>query len=399
MTENSSQENISPQVLIVGAGLGGLMLGAILETANINYHILERAAEVRPLGSAIAVTGNVLPVYEQLGIIEDLKKVSLPLTQFDFYNNKNKQTGTFKVHSHKKLCGYDCYILARPKLYDLIRSRVPAHKISMGKKVVRTEEENDKVTVYCSDDTTYEYSILVGADGAYSTVRQSMYKDLEELGKLPSSDKEDFSVGFVTMVGVANPPNPEKYPELSDKKRTHFRLLLGNDKGSSSAITVSNNQICWAIQTQLSSTKKKEQQFKNSEWVAESIDAMMKDFEDYSCPMGGTMKEMFDATSKELVSKVFLEEKIFQTWHHGRSVLIGDACHKLLPGGGQGAVMAMKDAVVLANCIYKMKDSSSSSVKSAFESYYEQRFPEADVQFRSSTLMSKVMGGQVCIPF
>ncbi|KAF8982511.1 hypothetical protein BGZ46_001123 [Entomortierella lignicola] len=354
MTENSSQENIPPQVLIVGAGLGGLMLGAILETANINYHILERAAEVRPLGN----------------------------------------------------CGYDCYILARPKLYDLIRCRVPAHKISMGKKVVRTKEENDKVTVYCSDDTTYECSILVGADGAYSTVRQSMYKDLEELGKIPSSDKEDFSVGFVTMVGVANPPNPEKYPELSDKRRTHFRLLLGNDKGSvstksigSSAITVSNNQICWAIQTQLSSTKKKDQQFRNSEWVAESIDAMMKDFEDYSCPMGGAMKEMFDATPKELVSKVFLEEKIFQTWHHGRSVLIGDACHKLLPGGGQGAVMAMKDAVVLANCIYKMKDSSSSSVKSAFESYYEQRFPEADVQFRSSTLMSKVMGGQVCIPF
>ncbi|KAF9992063.1 hypothetical protein BGZ80_008736, partial [Entomortierella chlamydospora] len=75
----------------------------------------------------------------------------------------------------------------------------------------------------------------------------------------------------------------------------------------------------------------------------------MKEYENFPCPYGGTMKDLFDTTPKHLISKIFLEEKVFQTWYHGRSVLIGDACHKLLPGGGEGAVMAMKDAVVLAN--------------------------------------------------
>lgn len=40
----------TPHVLIVGAGLGGLLLGALLEKCNIPYDILERASSVKPLG-------------------------------------------------------------------------------------------------------------------------------------------------------------------------------------------------------------------------------------------------------------------------------------------------------------------------------------------------------------
>lgn len=41
-----------PKVLIVGAGLGGLTLGAILEKSDIPYEIFERAAKVKPLGNS-----------------------------------------------------------------------------------------------------------------------------------------------------------------------------------------------------------------------------------------------------------------------------------------------------------------------------------------------------------
>jgi 2-polyprenyl-6-methoxyphenol hydroxylase-like FAD-dependent oxidoreductase len=40
----------APAVLIVGGGLGGLLLGILLETIKIPYHIFERATEVRPPG-------------------------------------------------------------------------------------------------------------------------------------------------------------------------------------------------------------------------------------------------------------------------------------------------------------------------------------------------------------
>jgi len=51
---------------------------------------------------------------------------------------------------------------------------------------------------------------------------------------------------------------------------------------------------------------------------------MIKEYQDRPCPWGGTMGEIIEATPKNLISKVFLEEKFFKTWYHGRTVLIGD---------------------------------------------------------------------------
>ncbi|KAG0005985.1 hypothetical protein BGZ79_010633, partial [Entomortierella chlamydospora] len=382
-----------PTVLIVGAGLGGLMLGAILESANISYHILERATELRSLGSAIAMFGNILPAFEQLGIYEELKAVSLPHISSDFYDAKLNDLGSMSTKDHKIVCGYDILVTARPKLYDILRRKVPTHKISMRKKVLRAKEQDSKVTVYCSDNTIYECSILVGADGAYSAVRQSMYKELEKEGNLPLDDKEAFSIGYITMVGVSNPPSPEKYPQLIDNSRSYFRTVLGENSDSCYVVTAPDNQICWGIQIQIPENKAKEQHFRNSEWGPESVDATLEEFQDFPCAFGGTMKDIFDATSKNLISKVFLEEKVFQTWYHGRAVLIGDACHKLLPGAGQGAAMAMKDAVVLANCIHNMRDMSDKSIKTAFASYYRQRYLEADNLTKNSAIFTKIMFG------
>jgi len=44
-------EDSKPTVLIVGAGIGGLLLGALLERASIRYSIFERAVSVKPLGN------------------------------------------------------------------------------------------------------------------------------------------------------------------------------------------------------------------------------------------------------------------------------------------------------------------------------------------------------------
>ncbi|KAF9355356.1 hypothetical protein BGX26_006672 [Mortierella sp. AD094] len=395
-----------PTVLIIGAGLGGLMLGAILESANISYHILERATEFQPRGSAMALSANILPVFEQLGIYEELKSVSLPVIEVDMFDTKLNYLSDISGPYHKILTGYDQSMLPRPKLYDLLLRKVPACNISMGKKILRTKEHGNRVTVYCSDGTEYECSVLVGADGAYSAVRQSMYHKLEEEGNLPLSDKEAFSIGYINMVGVSSPLNPEKYPQLSETNRTHFHVVVGDNNDTCYFATVPDNQICWGIQVQLPETKAKEQQFRNSEWGPESVDDMLKEYEDFPCPFGGTMKDILDATPKHLICKVFLEEKVFQTWYHGRTVLIGDACHKvrfhedefavdvsLLPGAAEGAVMAMKDAVVLANCLYNMRDKSDNSIKTAFANYYRQRYREAEDMAKSSAFVTRIMCG------
>lgn len=42
--------NDKPTVIIVGAGLGGLMMGALFEKSGVPYTIFERAVAVKPLG-------------------------------------------------------------------------------------------------------------------------------------------------------------------------------------------------------------------------------------------------------------------------------------------------------------------------------------------------------------
>jgi hypothetical protein len=41
-------------------------------------------------------------------------------------------------------------------------------------------------------------------------------------------------------------------------------------------------------------------------------------------PFGLTVGELIDVTPKETISKVMLEEKMFDTWYHSRTVLLGD---------------------------------------------------------------------------
>jgi len=79
-----------------------------------------------------------------------------------------------------------------------------------------------------------------------------------------------------------------------------------------------------------SEAEAKKERFANAEWGPEASTAeMLKEFLDRPCPFGGKMRDIVDATPPELISKVYHEHKLYETWYHGRTVLLGDACHKV----------------------------------------------------------------------
>ncbi|KAF9114063.1 hypothetical protein BGX27_000194 [Mortierella sp. AM989] len=368
--------------MIVGAGFGGLLLAVLLEQINIPYHIFERAKELRPLGSVMTMGANMLPVFEQLGLLEEVMKISNINKTVKLYNPDMSEMATQDMSFLKESLGYYSILFPRPKLYEILLSRVPANRISLNKKALSTKEEDGKVTISFSDNTTYEGDIVIGADGAHSGVRQSLYKRLDSEGLLPQTDLEAFSIGYIFMVGVSDITNPEKYPKLDDPF-VQFPIVIGGDYKIWNAVITPGNQICWTLGQQLSQEEAKDQHFRNSEWGPESNESMIKEFQDKLCPLGGKMGDLIADTPKDRISKVFLEEKVFQTWYHGRTALLGD-----------GAVSALQDSVVLANCLYEMKDASSESITSAFEKYYEQRYRHAQARFDRSHMLSKVLLGQ-----
>jgi len=94
---------------------------------------------------------------------------------------------------------------------------------------------------------------------------------------------------------------------------------------------VPGNRYCWHVTQYLDEASSKENDtFRSSEWGAESAVSMCKEVRDFPIPGGAQMGELrtmgvlIDKTPKHLISKVMLEEKVFRTWYHKRTVLLGD---------------------------------------------------------------------------
>lgn len=87
--------------------------------------------------------------------------------------------------------------------------------------------------------------------------------------------------------------------------------------------------MCWGSILFLDEESSKEDKsFSNSDWGQEAAMAMCEEVRDFSIIGGGnkklTLKDLVDLTPSGQFSKVMLEEKVFETWYSGRTVLVGD---------------------------------------------------------------------------
>ncbi|KFH72185.1 hypothetical protein MVEG_02476 [Podila verticillata NRRL 6337] len=384
----------SPFVLISGAGLGGLTMALLLEQAKINYAVFERAVKVKPLGACIALSPNILPIFQQLGLLDELLSICMPGKDLDIYRENMTRIGGVEGQYYKDITGYDTVFFWRPDLYDWLLSKIPASKIHMSKKILAVQQSDEGVKIRCSDNTGYTGDILIGADGAYSGVRQSLYKQLDQQGILPEEDRKEMPMTYVCMVGTTKSLDPEKYPELKDP-HSHFSTVLGKSKPHSwTTVTLRDKKISWGVMLQLSQEASADMMFRNSEWGPEANRSMLDEVYNFPIKNGGVLGDLIDATDKDLISKVYIEEKLFQTWNHGRIALMGDAVHKMQPSAGQGAVSAMQDAVVLASCLYDVEEATQNNIEAALADYRAQRIGHVTVQVNMSKMMGKAMFGQ-----
>ncbi|KAF9124290.1 hypothetical protein BGX30_001020 [Mortierella sp. GBA39] len=365
------------RVIIVGAGIGGLMLGILLQRMGVTYQIFERASKVKPLGALMSINSNILPVFEQLGLLERVEAISLLIYYTTLFNGKLEKIAEVNTKDHRDRAGYDFLVFSRPELYDILLGEIPSGRISFNKRVLSMTKTINGTEINCSDNSSYEADIIVGADGAYSSIRQNIYRKMSELGTLPASDSKDMAMPYLCMVGTTTPRDPERYPELRDSY-THIHHVIGDSTPYSIA----------------DQDEAREQRFRNSEWGPEANEELIEAVRAFPVTFGGTLGEIINATPKDRISKVMLEEKLFDTWYHESVVLIGDACHKMLPTSGQGAINAMQDAVILANCIYDLEDVRPESLSAAFRSYKQQRYSEAKKQITNSKVNAKISSGQ-----
>lgn len=92
-----------PKVIIAGAGLGGLTMALLLERGGIEYQVLERSQKIRPLGSATGLGFNVMPLFEQLGILEGVKEISKLVDSTTVFRDNMEVIREVKLEDSKAL--------------------------------------------------------------------------------------------------------------------------------------------------------------------------------------------------------------------------------------------------------------------------------------------------------
>ncbi|KAF9377383.1 hypothetical protein CPC16_011848 [Podila verticillata] len=370
------------KVLIVGGSLGGLVLAILLERAGIEYWVLEQSVLVRPIGSVIALSPLVLPLMEQLGLLEEIKRLSKPVAGLTFLRDDLSTIGRIVFNDnnrgmdHQKRYGSYDQTLPHPDLYNLLLTHIPPERVKRGKRLVNFKQTETEVTVRCSDGTFYAAEILVGADGAASTVRTSLYRQMKDVKLLPRADMEPEKYKHVCLIGVTNPLSLKRYPDLGLRFSTFKIVLNRNSPYMCWFIPIPGHRCAWLVSRALDeSVVVNSGNSDSSEWGREAIEEMSKSVRHLICPAGGTVGELIDCTPREVMAKVMLEDRHFKTWFHGRTVLLGDACHRSAPFTGKGANESILDAAVLASLIYDMPSSNQQEIHMLLKKYAQTRSP------------------------
>lgn len=223
-------------------------------------------------GAVLVLNASIIPAFDQLDLLNDLRKVSYPLREVEFRRQDLGLIGSIDYSSSEiwyvLLCtltcnpirnavtypcnhtlfsaGYPSYVFHRPDLYNILLARVPADKISFNKRVVETKDDEQGVTIITDDGEAFHGDILIGADGVRSTIREQLYKNMiEKEERLPASDVNGkFGVEYICTAGTTQTLDPEKFPVLKDNFCHHVDVI-GDNKTHSVSDEPAEMESCY----------------------------------------------------------------------------------------------------------------------------------------------------------
>ncbi|KAG0043039.1 hypothetical protein BGZ89_006602, partial [Linnemannia elongata] len=206
-----------------------MTLGTLLHKAGIPFDIYERASEVKPLGSAMYFNGTTANFFKQCGIYDEFVSSGKLVSAINVCNEQREIQYKIDFQGHDELFGANGYIISRPKIYDLLARQVPKEHIHFGKKVLSMENGGNGVLIRFSDGTEAEGDILVGADGAYSAVRQGLYAKMTKAKTLPKFDSLPLPFSTVCLVGQTRVLTSEEFPDIA-LEESQFCNVVGSNR-------------------------------------------------------------------------------------------------------------------------------------------------------------------------
>ena len=227
-------------IAIVGGGIGGLTLALALRQKGFDATIYEQADELREVGAAVALSANATRFYTgRLDLEEAIAKVWYEVQALIY---RDGRTGV-KVAEHrfdyKARYGAPYVGIHRADLQAVLSGAVGMDKIELSKRLLDIDDSGNEAVLTFADGSTATADLVIGADGARSTVRRLLLGYDDALYSGASAFR-----GVVTPDQMPSMPDPDAIQFWMGDGRHCLHYPIGAD-GDHNFFLVERNPSPW----------------------------------------------------------------------------------------------------------------------------------------------------------
>ena len=324
-------------VVIVGAGIGGLALGCALASNGRKTCVLEARSRVSPSKRGLTLQPNGLETLQKLGLLDQVVRIGAKVTRVTWHEIGGGPLATFDYsilnHPHNYL------LTVVPSELELVLREVFSNKggtihsstsfreilLARFGRAIKAERNGSSVE--------YSAKIVVGADGENSKVRQAL--------RIPAKVKKYPDDFLFTLAGPVASISAEA------------RQYVARGKMVGLFPTRDSTYIFYYL------PRRRSEDFK-----ARGLESFKKEIASIEPELSDSLGGL---RSWEDITYGSPQRVNVKNWVVDRAALLGDAVHALDPSWAQGANMALQDAVALSSTMercFELDDFSANTLKS-----------------------------------
>lgn len=308
------------KIIIAGGGIGGLAAAVALRKVGVEPLVLERAPVIREVGAGLSLWSNAVLALVRLGVHDALVPHTTRCDRMVTQSSDGEEIDDVDLTAIAERAGNPSIFAHRGELQRVLLEACGAERVRTGAAVVGFEQSDTGVRVRLEDGRVEEGDALIGADGLRSAVRSQLFGPIEE----------PRYAGYTGWRGIAPVVLDADHPTTS-------RFILG--AGAQAGIhTCGEARTYW---------------FLTHNGPAGGTDAAGGHHAAVNEVIAGwtsPLAAIVEATPEDAISRHDVYDRPpIESWGEGRVTLLGDSVHSTTPNLGQGACMALEDAVVLAH--------------------------------------------------
>ncbi len=304
------------KIAVIGAGIAGLSAAIALRMKGAEVEIFEQATELKELGAGLQISPNGVRILKALDVKYEGEFEPVSVMMIDGKSAKTIFELPFKEISRQRW-GDRFIQIRRSDLHKALLDRAKALDITI--------HLGRSMDIVKQNDIKHSYHYIISADGVHSTSRKM----------LGQSQKASYSgnVAYRATLPIdeLNSPPPPSAIIWSGAKQHAVTTRISAGKVV--------NLVCVC----------EEESWEKEGWnhpIENQI--LLEKFEGWNSSLLEIIRK-----SPEMNRWALLYHPSLKSFHKDNIVLIGDAAHPMLPSFAQGAVQALEDAYLLAECLFQ----------------------------------------------